>query len=334
MDGVDTSKEALFAQIGMTSHAERAWRCLIENPDDDVIGLAERTNLSGDDLQDAIDELENMSFVRRSFHASGVVAVDPQLAVSRHASQVEREIAATRESLTLMQMVVPDLVSEFHRARVNAGELPGFQLVTDIDEVRRQISFAAESERLESRYLAVDCNKESMQAAWPTDERTLGRGIRQRTIIRADALASPDVYDAFDRLAALGESVRTLPEVSIQMLVFDDELAVVPADPKDNSQGAVFIHAKSLVALLAQYFDRLWLDADPIFNEIKDAERPTARQTRILELMANGTKDERIARILNVGARTVRREIAELKRRLGVNSRTEIVAAAIRRGWL
>jgi DNA-binding CsgD family transcriptional regulator len=50
--------------------------------------------------------------------------------------------------------------------------------------------------------------------------------------------------------------------------------------------------------------------------------------------MMTGMKDERIARALGVGARTVRRDIAELRTMLGVSSRTEIVAAAAKRGWL
>jgi DNA-binding NarL/FixJ family response regulator len=55
---------------------------------------------------------------------------------------------------------------------------------------------------------------------------------------------------------------------------------------------------------------------------------------RVLELMAAGVKDDRIARILGVGSRTVRRDIAEIKESLGASSRTEVVAAAVRQGWL
>jgi DNA-binding NarL/FixJ family response regulator len=54
----------------------------------------------------------------------------------------------------------------------------------------------------------------------------------------------------------------------------------------------------------------------------------------VLELVAAGVKDERIARTLGVATRTVRRDIADLRERLGVTSRAEIVAAAVRRGWL
>jgi DNA-binding NarL/FixJ family response regulator len=54
----------------------------------------------------------------------------------------------------------------------------------------------------------------------------------------------------------------------------------------------------------------------------------------VLALMATGVKDEGIARALGVGARTVRRDVADFKDALGVSSRAEIVAAALRQGWL
>lgn len=58
------------------------------------------------------------------------------------------------------------------------------------------------------------------------------------------------------------------------------------------------------------------------------------RRGRVLELVAAGNKDERIARSLGVGTRTIRRDIAELKNQLGAASRAEIVTAAIKRGLL
>jgi DNA-binding NarL/FixJ family response regulator len=51
-------------------------------------------------------------------------------------------------------------------------------------------------------------------------------------------------------------------------------------------------------------------------------------------MLASGLKDEGIGRVLNTGVRTIRRDVAELRELLWVSSRTEIVAAAIRRGWL
>jgi DNA-binding NarL/FixJ family response regulator len=51
-------------------------------------------------------------------------------------------------------------------------------------------------------------------------------------------------------------------------------------------------------------------------------------------MISAGATDDAIARTLGVGVRTIRRDVAELRTSLGVGTRTEIVAAAIRQGWL
>jgi DNA-binding CsgD family transcriptional regulator len=133
---------------------------------------------------------------------------------------------------------------------------------------------------------------------------------------------------------ARGEQVRALATVPTQLLIMDESLAVLAVDPEDPRKGAIFIHEQGLIHLLIYLFDHLWSEADPVFNTSIDPNAPVGRPARILELVAGGVKDERIARTLGIGTRTVRRDIAELREQLGVTSRAEIVAAAIRRGWL
>jgi DNA-binding NarL/FixJ family response regulator len=118
------------------------------------------------------------------------------------------------------------------------------------------------------------------------------------------------------------------------MLIMDESLAVLAVDAENPRKGAIFIQEHGIVQLLIYMFDRLWSDADAVFNVSQDPNAPTGRTARILELMAGGVKDEKIARTLGIATRTVRRDIADLRIRLGVTSRTEIITAALRRGWL
>jgi DNA-binding NarL/FixJ family response regulator len=118
------------------------------------------------------------------------------------------------------------------------------------------------------------------------------------------------------------------------MMIMDHDLAVIPRAADDPSQGAIFIRESALVELLIYLFDHMWAVGQPVFADPEGPGAPTGRVARVLELMAAGVKDERIARTLGVGSRTVRRDISELKQALGASSRTEIVAAAVRQGWL
>jgi DNA-binding NarL/FixJ family response regulator len=81
-------------------------------------------------------------------------------------------------------------------------------------------------------------------------------------------------------------------------------------------------------------FDRLWDEATPLFADVPAPEGAVGRAKRVLELLALGYTDVRIARTLGLAERTVRREVSDLKDTLAVSSRTEIVAAAFRRQWL
>jgi DNA-binding NarL/FixJ family response regulator len=96
----------------------------------------------------------------------------------------------------------------------------------------------------------------------------------------------------------------------------------------------MFVRVRSLIDVLIFMFDELWKDARPLFVDEPAPNGPVGRTARVLELVAVGHTDPRIARTLGVGERTVRREVSNLKVLLGVSSRAEIVAAAFRRQWL
>lgn len=117
------------------------------------------------------------------------------------------------------------------------------------------------------------------------------------------------------------------------MIIYDRDLAVLPVDADNMDLGAYFIRQRSVINAFVMMYDVMWQIATPIFSAAVDGA-PVGRHARILELLALGYKDEAISRALNIGVRTIRRDVAELKELLGVSSRAEIVAAAVRRGWL
>lgn len=60
----------------------------------------------------------------------------------------------------------------------------------------------------------------------------------------------------------------------------------------------------------------------------------TDAHRRLLEMLAAGSKDEQMARALDMSLRTVRRRVAALLVELGVTSRFQAGVEAVRRGWL
>ncbi|MDP9342348.1 MAG: response regulator transcription factor, partial [Actinomycetota bacterium] len=62
------------------------------------------------------------------------------------------------------------------------------------------------------------------------------------------------------------------------------------------------------------------------------ADRLTARETEILQLMADGARPEQIAMFLGISVATLRTHVQNVLTKLGVHSKTEALAFAIRHG--
>ncbi len=62
--------------------------------------------------------------------------------------------------------------------------------------------------------------------------------------------------------------------------------------------------------------------------------RLSAREHDVVRLVAEGRSNDEIGAALTIGSKTVETHLARLFERLGVASRTELAARAIREGWL
>jgi DNA-binding CsgD family transcriptional regulator len=229
---------------------------------------------------------------------------------------------------------VAEFAEDYSHGRATNPDPALVEIVVSLDEIRRRIYLASESASQIQRSLIRSVSTEGLQDAQPLDLDQQARGVERRTIIGASELAHPIIFEHFQAQHGHGERVRALATVPTQMLIMDESLAVLAVDAENPRKGAIFIQEHGIVQLLIYMFDRLWSDADAVFNVSQDPNAPTGRTARILELMAGGVKDEKIARTLGIATRTVRRDIADLRIRLGVTSRTEIITAALRRGWL
>jgi DNA-binding NarL/FixJ family response regulator len=67
---------------------------------------------------------------------------------------------------------------------------------------------------------------------------------------------------------------------------------------------------------------------------IAAVETPTAREIEVLRLVAQGLTNLAIGHQLGISARTVQGHLANLYGKLGVQSRTEAVTAALKLGWI
>jgi DNA-binding CsgD family transcriptional regulator len=162
-----------------------------------------------------------------------------------------------------------------------------------------------------------------------------GGRVRCRSIYDVSAMDDPVARRVIRACAEAGEQARLLPEVPMKMKLADQTTALLPLTPTGTA-GALVVRAPVIIAALREYFELLWERATPLKPQhpAAPADRLTPAQQAVLELMAEGWQDDKIARLAGMSTTTVRRHIAAIINRLGVSSRFAAGAAAQRRGWI
>jgi DNA-binding CsgD family transcriptional regulator len=162
-----------------------------------------------------------------------------------------------------------------------------------------------------------------------------GGAVRCRSIYDAAAMDDPVARRIIQACADAGEQARLLPRVPMKMKLADQATAMLPLTPAGTA-GALVVRAPVIIAALREYFEMLWDRATPLgaSRPVTSADRLTPAQQAVLEMMAEGLRDDVIARRAGLSKTTVRRHIAAILTRLDVTSRFAAGAAAQRRGWL
>ncbi len=123
-----------------------------------------------------------------------------------------------------------------------------------------------------------------------------------------------------------------VPSVLTRMVVVGPRRAILPEPLGVGSDRRAVIRQPSIVGMLQAYFDELWESATKL--EATDDQLGLDRRRLLLTELADGVKDEQIARNLDMSLRTVRRRVAALMTELGVDTRFQAGVEAVRRGWL
>lgn len=159
----------------------------------------------------------------------------------------------------------------------------------------------------------------------------IASGRRSRAIYPVRALhEAPETLVA---RAQVGEQIRVLPDLPTRMFILGSTHAVLPEPMGFADEPRSLVRQRGLVEALTLVFELLWERASSVPDLDRGEARPDLRRLLLLQL-ADGAKDEQIARNLGISLRTVRRRVADLLSDLGVDSRFQAGVEAVRRGWL
>jgi DNA-binding NarL/FixJ family response regulator len=183
-------------------------------------------------------------------------------------------------------------------------------------------------------------------------QTTLGDAVSfvpSGTDVVVTELNFPDAHG----VSALSELRQVLPETPIAVLTGSNDYAEMNAALAAGADGVVMKTEsvdeveRILLAITSPNFAKLRGSSTPEKalsrrvralskgnHRARDDLRPTSREVQVIELLARGATTEEIAERLDVRAATVRTHLRHVFVKMGVHSRVQLIAVAVREGLL
>jgi DNA-binding NarL/FixJ family response regulator len=173
-------------------------------------------------------------------------------------------------------------------------------------------------------------------------------GVRAAERLRPDVVLMDLVMPRLDGVGAMRELRRRLPSARVIVLTsFADDARLLPAiragaagyllkdvEPRELARAVRAAHAGE--ALLAPVVAARLVEAlaGPATGEPgpEGADRLTPREREVLDLLARGVANKRIARELGISEKTVKTHVGHVLAKLGVSDRTQAALQAVREG--
>jgi hypothetical protein len=318
----------VVAAFGLPTEMEPVYRRILPGNGQSLEQVATSMLLTPDELRDQLAPLLALQIVTVE---DGVLrVVDPATATSRVLARQASDLAVAGQELARIAEVLPGL------AEVRDAHVPHDQLidgdVSGMADVPALIAQWIREGRGDVCFLRPD------QWRFPSESEmavAVGNAIREGKRVRAiyPARAMSEAPQMLRTRAEIGEEVRVVPTVLTRLVIVGPRRAIVPEPLGVGSERRAVVRQPAIVGMFQAYFDELWDTASRIDTRGVRLSGHDQRRLLLAEL-ADGVKDEQIARNLDVSLRTVRRRVASLMTELGVDTRFQAGVEAVRRGWL
>lgn len=315
--------------LGLSDGPATVYLRLLTDGPSDIESLAKATGQTEAEIHDGLDILREAGLVSFADATKPAVPMRPGPALDLLIRRREAELRQARVAA----------ISAYEGFLRSAGGEPANNLIevipgNTVSDRITQLERSAHEEILgfdsPPYYADADANQVELD--------NLGRGVRYRVVYATAALGRGD-YLADNVIPGVlaGEEARTLPEVPVKLMIFDDDYAVVsqslPQAGCDAS--ALLIRPCALLSALIGLFEMCWQAALPF--DVRD--RPASRylqpnERRLLGLLAAGMGDDQAARALGVSRRTLFRYLEGMMARTGAANRFQLALHAVRNGWI
>ncbi|MFI8255927.1 LuxR C-terminal-related transcriptional regulator [Streptomyces filamentosus] len=332
------SKNAAGARTG-SEQALALYQELRGTPGGSFDDAARRLHLTPAERDECRAELTALGLLEPAGdRTSAPAAVAPDVALLRllrhERERLENRLAETSRAHTTLET----LAGPFLRAGMEPGSEVEVEIVEDRARIRRELADLTDAVRSSVHsMLTGSVRREEMPRELERDRERTARGVRVQAMYSHRVGQVPEMAQHLAERAALGVEVRLSAVVPMNMVLADENFALLPTDPHDPGSAAILARGPGLVRSYRALYDYCWYAATPYGHFDPGGhggDGLTEQQRAALRMLASGIKDEQVARNLGVSLRTVSRLISELMQELDAASRFEAGVKAARLGLL
>lgn len=310
---------SVLEELGLTELEESIYLAALDRSTASPDEFATACGTTGPKVNRALRTLQELGLVTRlAGSPARYKPVRPDLAVGVLLRQREERLGRVRGTLA-------ELTERFQAATRADSSEELLEVVHGPEAIHQRWLQLQRSAQFEVRVLD---KPPYIDAGNPAEPDLLGTGVRYRTVYDRAALEHPGKLAGIWEAAAAGEDCRVSGAVPIKLFIADDRLALAPLHQPQDVASAVIIHPSALLDALSALFESLWQRALPFaaFDSNRSIGDITISddQRQLLQLLASGCTDETIARHVEVGYRTVQRQIKALMDLFGVHTRFQL----------
>lgn len=301
------------------------YRHAVAQPDWSLSEMIETLELDRHTVDVAVSRLMGMRLLQTDVTGERALnAVSPETAIAELLYEDEVELLHRERRIATQRSELTALLPIYFAGRRARRSQEAIDVISDVALVRRRLGDYAR--RSKTSVLVVHpgggLDESALESSLELDRPVLERGVQLRVLLQHVTRHHQGTMNYAQEVMSRGAEIKTVSVLPSRMLIFDQEVAFVPAD-HGVAAGAVIVKEPGMVTTLTSVFDMLWATGRPYPGQT--AQQPDEVREDIvrsvLEQLAAGAKDEVIARRLGVSVRTCRRYIAVVMERLGAESR-------------
>jgi hypothetical protein len=257
--------------LGLNAYEAAAYVALLSRPELASIEVARRAGIPRQRVYDVLGSLVDKGLcVSRDKFPKSFCAVDPAIALDLLAQ--ERALVLARlqeEARALAARLATELAPIFVSGRGQNDPLAFVEVLSGQTRIAHRALALAEAAQTSVNscvkrplILSGEQNQTFMKAP-------LGRGLKYRALWEGSAMEDIELRGWMEQFGRLGLESRVVPELSLKMQSFDEEVVIVSMqDPAGGQPSftAVVIHNQGVTAMLNLAFEHLWAAAKPFMD--------------------------------------------------------------------